>query len=189
MNGTFCKWQLFQTPPGFAMTNSSLESYDEIKRLYTDRKTFAIQPLLPILASSLTYEAVKEHKSYNSTIAKASQISKARWLLNSVYCVLTLKSSKLIAGKRLVTYSYSYKSVNKYEIEVSEECKCYECCCCNCSYFLDKGMCVHLLACLIKEKISFPGLEVAKAKFISKQKKGRQRTRNRCNSNIFICNM
>ena len=60
LNGKFCNWQLFQTPPGYAMTNNSLESYNnEIKRLYTDRKTFAIQPLLPILASSLKYEACK----------------------------------------------------------------------------------------------------------------------------------
>ena len=44
---------------------------------------------------------------------------------------------------------------------------CYECCYCDGAIFMDKAICVHLIACLIKSKTPFPGIKVAKAKFIS----------------------
>ncbi len=62
----FNNWKIFNTPPGFATTNSPIESYNQkIKAHFTDRLTRHIIPSLKIFEELIDYES-SNFKEYSS---------------------------------------------------------------------------------------------------------------------------
>ena len=54
--GKFCKWQIFRTLPGFATTNSNIESFNSvIKRDFTSRKRQSIMNAINIINEIIIY--------------------------------------------------------------------------------------------------------------------------------------
>ena len=57
--GKFCKWQIFRTPPGFATTNSNIESFNSvIKRDFTSRKRQSIMNAINIINEIVIYYSI-----------------------------------------------------------------------------------------------------------------------------------
>ena len=129
-------------------------------------------PLLTIFRKLLHNETVKSVdksgkilEGIKCVIPLKSDLEKGRAILNDPEFIIERKNESFICGKK--------EWRRKFEVEVSAECTCFECCFCNCAIFLDKAMCPHLIACLIKTKTKYPGIEVAKAQFASRGNRGR----------------
>lgn len=167
LEGQFVNWQIFNTPPGFASTNGPIESYNNtIKRFFTNRVKYNMLPALTILISQVAFESERDSVFYNDVLPPLKLVDEARSQLNE-------KSNGLMPMKNSNTqFKFELNRKSSLKIELSEECKCSDCCYCSCSIFLDKGYCVHLLMACLYAKISFPGIMVIKA-FRQKKSKGR----------------
>ena len=55
----------------------------------------------------------------------------------------------------------------KFQVNLYQEdgaiCFCTECCNCNCTDFIDKAICIHLVASCIVSRFKYPGCYVIKA--------------------------
>ncbi|RNA33331.1 hypothetical protein BpHYR1_028252 [Brachionus plicatilis] len=58
IDSPFCNWQLFQTPPGYSMSNCPIESYNgKIKKFFTDRTKFNLLPVFELFEQVVKLES------------------------------------------------------------------------------------------------------------------------------------
>ena len=93
-------------------------------------------------------------------------VNDARKIVDDVKCV---DNSTYEVAHVLNNHNCTF-IVNLYQ-DAELACYCVECCSCNCSFFFDKGMCVHLIAACIVARHKFPGAFITKA--VHKTKAGR----------------
>jgi hypothetical protein len=58
INSKFCNWQLFNTPVGYAMTNSPIESYNNtVKESFTKRVKHHLKTAVEVFQDVVSYES------------------------------------------------------------------------------------------------------------------------------------
>ncbi len=127
-------------------------------------------PALKILISQLNFESERDLEFFNEVLPPVKLVNEARSLLSNEQCLIPMQNS--------LQFKFELNRKVHFTIELSEECKCPDCCFCSCSIFIDNGYCVHLLMACLFAKISFPGVMVIKA-FRHKKHKGRPKKANK----------
>ena len=159
LDSPFCNWQLFQTPPGYAMSNCPIESYNnKIKAQFTERKKFNLLPVFEIFENVVKFES-RESLKYEVPLfskAKLSVKNEARKYTDSI--------KKLGIDNGL----HQYLCKDTHNVEINPECFCPDCTNCSCCFFLDAAVCIHLVGCCLLDSFDFPG--VKPKKFLSKTK-------------------
>ena len=57
-NGEFTNWQVYHNPPGFANTNSNIESVNnDFKRFFTNRKRLSMKGAIEIIGKCIIYNS------------------------------------------------------------------------------------------------------------------------------------
>jgi hypothetical protein len=156
----FNKWQIFRNPPGYANTNSNVESFNNvIKRDFTGRRKLPLKTALNKLEEIITYYS-------NNDIEFARQP-----LIEEKILKPSQKYIKSNFGLK-VDNKVEYKGTNnRFFIRVDTKS-------CNCYYFLKHAICPHSLGYSILKGLNWFNEEekVEKSKnFVSKNKKGRPR--------------
>jgi DNA-binding transcriptional regulator YiaG len=156
--GVFKHWQIFDTPPGYAATNSPIEGYNnKIKKIYTKRRRLSVYAFVVKLIEVIKSES-KDRKAFelNSKPSKAC-IEKSR----------KIKNKKLF--KRVRDNKYEYTNGEKKHILCVKENSC------SCSYYLKWMYCIHTIAFdrLFTEKL-------VEDKFITKPKRGKTKKASNC---------
>ena len=136
LDGPFWKWQIFRTPPGYATTNSNIESFNSvIKRDFTNRKRQSIMSAINIIEEIITYYSTHGH---NFSVAP-------RYNYKLKTQALKLDKSKFIYTKNNKNrVSYVGKN-NKHEINLKDK-TAYKYHSCNCKGYLKFAICMHLVA-------------------------------------------
>ncbi|CAF0826215.1 unnamed protein product [Brachionus calyciflorus] len=162
IDSPFCNWQLYQTPPGYAMSNSPIESYNSlIKAHFTNRSKFNLLPVFELFEKVVTLESRK-------VMANKFDIP------NCAKITISLKRlAKLDLVKKIETGENSDKYLvdGKYTVLINKECFCPECTNCTCAWFLDVAKCAHLVSCCLFSSINFPGIKYKSIVNKSKSKK------------------
>ncbi|RNA13313.1 hypothetical protein BpHYR1_020972 [Brachionus plicatilis] len=152
-----CNWQLFQTPPGYAMSNNPIESYNnKIKRFFTERTKFNLLPVFEIFEKVVTFESRIDYITPICSFAKLSTKREAKKHLESI--------AKLEEEKEIDDILLKYKWSDKYFVEINPNCFCPDCTHCSCCQFLDSAVCIHLVGCCYLDSIGFPGIILKKFK-------------------------
>ncbi len=122
--GKFSSWQVFTNPPGWANTNSNIESFNAtIKRDHSLRRRYSVYGSVDVIIQMIEYYST--HKKTFYTIPKFDKKTKS-W---GKHCAV-------FKYKKVGRQTYSYK--NKYEINTKTNS-------CNCSAFLKNAVCPHIL--------------------------------------------
>ncbi|CAF0708035.1 unnamed protein product [Brachionus calyciflorus] len=143
-NSKYTKWKVYNSPPGYATTNSPIESFNaSIKRDFTYRKKLSVFGFILKSFEIIKYYSVTDKHFENTPIPSI----RAKNLAKSV--------SKWENFSQISKYIYEYKgyySLNSKNFD------------CDCKYYLKWGYCSHQLALrnLFNEK-----------EFVNKSKKGR----------------
>lgn len=173
IDSSFKNWQIFCTPAGYPMTNSPIESYNNIiKKFFTNRVKYNILPVCEIFETQIIIQS-RSIREFPRLIPIPLSIKKT-----AITQVCTDKITESLNelddnGNPIHVYDHRYK------IAFSSECFCIDCCYCSCCYFVDKGICLHLVACLFKNKVNYPGLLTSKY-FVNRPKAGRKRKAGPC---------
>jgi hypothetical protein len=139
LDGPFCKWKIFRTPPGYAITNSNIESFNSvIKRDFTNRKRQSIMSAINIIEEIITY-----YSTHGLNFSVAPRYN----------CKLKTQALKLDKSKSIYTKnnknraSYVGKN-NKHGINLKDK-TAYKYHSCNCKGYLKFAICMHLVIILI----------------------------------------
>jgi len=161
LTGPFNKWQVFRNPPGFANTNSNIESFNaSIKRDFTIRRRMSIS-----VNGGLS--KLKEIVVYYSNIGEPFE-------KQPPFCEKALELAKGISkkqfkmqGRQLVIYNGSNTSF-KIKLDNSSFS-------CDCKYFIKGAVCKHTVAYSMLYELNWFGLKYSKepTKFACKAKRGR----------------
>ena len=150
--------------PGFANTNSPLESFNS--RLKTDffkRIVRSIGGALEIITKDLIpylSESCKKFKKYPRYSASIEKYA----------LTLTKKNFKKINNR---IYNYTGSSGNKYKIKLNLS-RYYNGCFCECSHFIKDGICGHLVAfSFLFDEIKYKNYSNEAKTFAIAKKKGR----------------
>jgi hypothetical protein len=138
-------WKAFCSPPGYACTNSPLESFNAtIKRDFTYRRKLNIFSFI--------------NKSFD--IIRFYSIDAQPFALAPKPTVTNIRLGKAMACwanyKKLYNSTFMYKNIYKVELKSKN---------CSCKYFMKLGYCAHLLG--LEE------LYKKKNEFVNKPKRGR----------------
>jgi hypothetical protein len=134
-DGPFCKWQIFRTPPGYATTNSNIESFNAtVKRDFTNRKRQSIMNAINIVEEIITY--------YSTHYQTFSVSPRYNYKLKTQ--ALKVDKSKFIYKKNKKQVAYEGKN-NKHEINLNDN-NAFKYHSCNCKSFLKFAICLHLVA-------------------------------------------
>ena len=128
--GNYSKWQIYHSPPGWASTNSNIESFNAtIKRDFSLRRRYSVYSSVSIIQQIINYYST--NKSTFHTKPKFDS-----------------KTHEL--GKRCASVDvYKKKTSNevlcrdKYIIKIKTRC-------CSCRYFIKHAVCSHILGFLYK---------------------------------------
>ena len=154
--GDFTKWQIFHNPPGYASTNSNIESFNaSIKRDFTLRRRLSVAVIMKF-GEITTYYSLHSKTffttpAYNRKLQdKAFEINKDRYKKQGKYLV-SIKSGDI-----------------SYYINLKDG----ECTCCS---FVKNAICKHSLSYSNRNSCNWFGPEYTKqaSKFITKIKRGR----------------
>jgi hypothetical protein len=170
IDSPFCNWQLFQTPPGYAMTNCPIESYNgKIKKFFTNRTKYNLLPVFEIFEQVVKLESrsVLSQEIPISAIAKFSVKKEAKKYVDSIVRLGSEDDCK------------KYLCYDKHEVSINLECFCPDCTNCTCSYFLDTAVCIHLVGCCFLDSIDFPGIKAKRFVKKTQSKKSRSMVRKR----------
>jgi hypothetical protein len=129
-----CKWQIFRNNPGFANTNSPLESFNS--RLKTDFFNRIVRSIGGVL--NVFREEIIPYLSDHCKKFKRSP----RYVERTEKLALNLMK-KNFKRKDLNTYSYQGKN-NKYTIKLNLP-RYYQSCFCDCGMFMKDVVCMHLV--------------------------------------------
>ena len=162
LNSKFSKWQLFNVPVGYAMTNSPIESYNNtIKESFTKRIKHHLKSSVEVFQGVISYESTNQKEfKINPTVKKYMRVQAKSILTNN----------KLIptANDQIFLYAHHNKNLGLEKINtVTKTCTCHK--------YFDKGVCKHLVAACLKIKVFLPGLVQLPKKFqIIRRRKNRQ---------------
>ena len=154
--GVFNKWQIFRNKPGFANTNSNIESFNAtIKRDFTNRKRWTIKLALEKISNIITHSSNKKYfetvPAYNKGFSSYSnRLDKSHFKLN----------------RNRVFYVGA--NGNKYLISIEKKC-------CSCKHFLNYAICPHVIAYSNINQLNWFGDEYNKSEkvdFVNKNKRG-----------------
>ena len=127
LESEWCNWQIFNTPPGFASTNESLDAFKKkIKRKYIGYERYSV-----LDGCKMMHEILRE-VSLTQTCDISLQIETNPALVEEAQTCVT--TDFYVADVNLVYYKN-----NKYWITFRPSF-------CSCSWFLDLGGCKHFIA-------------------------------------------
>lgn len=162
--GNFDKWQIFRNKPGFANTNSNVESFNNvIKRDFTNRRKLSVKAALDTINEIITY-----YSNNDIDFAKKPNFNQ-KMLLHA-------KKLSQTCFKKIKADRVSYKGErSSYMIKLNDR-ECYKNFSCNCRHFLKKAVCPHLLGySMVNELNIYNENEILKhdENFVKKNRKGR----------------
>ena len=151
LDSAFCNWQLFQTPPGFSMSNCPIESYNtKIKKFFSNRTKYNLLPVFEIFEQVVKIESKTAMSQEIPLCAKAKVNIKieAKKHLDSIKKLENEdECQKYLCNKNLT-------------VLINPNCFCPECTNCTCSKFLDAAVCIHLIGCCFLDSIEYPGIKI-----------------------------
>jgi len=133
LTGNYSKWQIYHNPPGFASTNSNIESFNAtIKRDFSLRKRYSVYSSVNIIQQIINYY------STNKTIFHTTP----------KFCKKTHELGKkcAIVDKYKKQAPSVYLCRDKYIIKTKSRT-------CSCRYFLKHAVCSHILGFLYKYSV------------------------------------
>jgi len=156
LSGRFNRWQVWQTPPGYTVSNSVIESFNkQLKQTWTKYEKKNILAAVNSLRDAIQFYAVQKH-SYETTpepdremIKIAKKMTKDNFLSYDIYNY---------SYSNLTTNSFYY--INSYYLT------------CTCGDYFDKKVCRHLVGCSILFNFKIPNYCHVK-EFVKKTKRGR----------------
>jgi hypothetical protein len=160
----FNKWQIFRNNPGFANTNSNIESFNNvIKRDFTGRRKLSVKVALDKINDMIEYYSTNYLEFQFKPAFDRKMLSNAKKLSDSNF--KKIKSDKI-----------SYKgSKNNHVIKLNDR-ECFKNYSCNCRTFLKSGVCTHLLGYSIINNLNiYDENEILKRNdnFVQRNKRGR----------------
>jgi hypothetical protein len=129
----FCNWQIFRNNPGFANTNSNLESFNAtIKRDFTNGRVSHISGAIKKLGQMIEFYSAHAKSfeycpKYNKKVLEmANSLTKSNFKHTDRYNVV-----------------YKGKS-NTFNLHLNDA-SCYNKCNCDCTTFMKAAVCMHLV--------------------------------------------
>ena len=164
LEGHFNKWQIFRNSPGFANTNSNIESFNAtFKRDFTKRIKGSIISSCNKLFNCIIYYSNPANNQWNNSPA-FDQVVRDQALKISSTCFTKQGNS----GRK---FRYTGK-VRSFEIRTDDK-RCYKNVSCNCPSFVKWALCPHTVAYSNTFLLDIYGKEYRQAKrFETKTKKG-----------------
>lgn len=159
-----CNWQSFRNKPGFANTNSPLESFNNlIKTQFMKRIVMSIGGALSKLEEIIIYFSNNRKKfNFSPRFVKTT---------HELASSLTKRNFRLLDNR---TVAYTGKN-NKFTIDIANE-DAYRNCSCNCMTYMKDGICAHLVGySWIYEKNLYRNYSNAPTKFATQTKRGRHK--------------
>ena len=163
-NDHTCNWQSFRNRPGFANTNSPLESFNNmIKTQFMKRVVMSIGGALSKLEEIIIYYSSNRRKFHFSP----------RFLktVHELATSLTRANFRLI-NRATVAYTGLH---NRFILNVDDE-RAYKNCSCNCTHYTKDGICMHLVGySWIYGKNLYRNYSNGPVTFATQTKRGRHR--------------
>jgi hypothetical protein len=167
IDSQFCRWQSFRNLPGYANTNSNLESFNEtIKRDFTNKRVSHIFESLSKIAEIITYYSDHQQEFFTTPKYNKNVFEKTK--------SLTKKNYSFVDSHNVI-YRGLFDPVNIIFKKKTKEFFC-ECCA-----FMKHGICKHLVGFSNLFDLNLIGPEWSnKPKtFAFNKKRGRERKTNR----------
>lgn len=154
-NHRFNKWQIFQSPPGYANTNSNIESFNRQIKGFTHKKKLTVFGMIDKCEEMVNYYSTLQGDRFN-------EFPKFNKKVNE----MALKLDKSLF-KKISMNNYRYKSwiINKNEK------------CCSCRGFLKHAICQHSLGFSHLKNLQWFGPKYTNRsdEFVFKNKIGRKK--------------
>jgi len=151
-NARFSKWQIFHSPPGYANTNSNIESFNRQIKGFTQKKKLSIFGMLDKCCEMVHYYSTSQKDKFNEY---------PRFLEKLNNHALKIDQSLF---KKITSNKFSY---TKWVINRTEKS-------CSCRGFLKHAICPHSLAFSHMKDLNWFGPKYQKRsnEFVYKNKKG-----------------
>jgi hypothetical protein len=132
LTGNFSRWQIYHNPPGYASTNSIIESFNAtIKRDFSLRKRYSVYSSVNIIQYIINYYSKNKIR-----FALTSNFSKKTHNVGKK-CALVDTYKKQPLGV--------YLCRDKYIIKIKARS-------CSCRYFLKEAICSHIFGFVYKNQ-------------------------------------
>jgi hypothetical protein len=129
LDSEFSAWQIFHTPPGYSSSNGIIESFNRtVKTSFTVRQRLSVFNALKMIDEKIYYYSLNS-KPINNTPKIIPSLTKG---LNKY----ELKDFKKFNNE---IYIYRHNKPDKIKVNIIEFH-------CECSFYLDKAFCLHLLS-------------------------------------------
>jgi hypothetical protein len=152
INSKYGNWQLFKTPVGFAMTNSPIESYNNtIKESFTKRIKYHMKSAVEVFQDIVSYESRQAKEFKNDFRVQNYMRVQAKAIVLKKQLIATLNDFEFLYKHFNTKLGFAKINLN------SKSCTFHK--------YFDKGVCKHLVAACLQNKISLPGLEQLPKKF------------------------
>ena len=137
LQGFFNNWKIFRNDPGYANTNSNIESFNaSFKRDYTKHfKCSIITICNKIFECIVEYSTSPENVFYSSPRFDPEVKEEAKLVDPKCFIKVGKNTKKII-----------YRGeTSEYTVRLDDE-RCFKCCSCNCSSFIKWAICKHVVA-------------------------------------------
>ncbi len=150
----FSRWQIFHTSPGYANTNSNIESFNKQIKLFTSKKKLSVFSMVDKVDEMIQYYSIHQ-KTFN-------EFPHYNEKLNELAVACDKGLFKKIDYKR-----FMYKN---WTINRSEKA-------CSCRMFLKKAICPHALAFSHLKDLNWfgPKFPSRSNEFVYRNKKGKKK--------------
>jgi hypothetical protein len=159
----FRRWKVFNSPPGYAATNSPIEGFNnKIKKIYTKRKRLSVYAFVMKMVEIIRNESLNRKPFLLNPIPSKECKEKAAKIKNK-YNFRRISSGLFEYIGEEVVYQYDEKEES-----------------CSCAYYLKWMFCIHTIAFqrLFKEDKNSDTKNGDK--FVNKPKKGRIKKATKC---------
>ena len=155
ISSRFNKWQIFHSPPGFANTNSNIESFNKQIKGFTHKKKLTVFGMIDKCCEMVHYYSTEQAGRFN-------EYPKFKTKLNDA----ALKLDKSLF-KKISYLKYGFKN---WTINIKEKC-------CSCRGFLKCAICPHSLAFSHLKNLDWFGPKYTSRlnEFVFKNKTGRKK--------------
>jgi len=169
IDSQYCYWQIFRNKPGFANTNSNLESFNNtVRRIFTKRQLFYLSGSISKLAEIILYYSINK-KAFRDNPKFYKNVSELASRLTIDNFKHTDRNTVRYKGKN-----------NKFVIRLNDK-GCFNSCSCSCDTFTKEAVCMHLLGYSNVHELNICGEEYSKEPdtFATKMKRGAPKKANR----------
>lgn len=166
LSGPFSNWQIFRNNPGYANTNSNIESFNaSFKRDYTKFfKCSMYSSVNKIFECIIEYSNAAQNHFYDSPSFDKNLKKKALSINAQCFKRMGTKSSKKVL--------YTGESGISYVISM-DDTRCYKSWSCNCSTFIKWALCRHVIAYSNSTRMDLYGSRYRQPEnFVPKEKRG-----------------